>query len=519
MTMRQQNGRVLLLMKQKLSGLKAYYKEHPKRFWVLGGVLVLILIYIFTSSAPSTTTVIPVEEITLKQTILATGQVTSNTDLSLSFSTSGIIARLPATVGQKVYAGQVLAELENSNEYASLKNAQANYQKVLSGTSNEEVAVAEASLGSAKASLENTRKTQNTLVENAYRALVNTDLTPELISGIGTNAPTVTGTYTGATQGSYTITTYSSGSGGQFSFSGIETGGGAMNSSSPVALGSKGLFVQFSSSSSIGDVWKVSFPNTKSANYLTDYNAYQSALSTRESTLSAAETAVTEKEANLALKKAAARPADIAVAQAQVDAAAAVYNKTVLRAPAGGTVVHVDSKIGERADAAKQIVVIQDVGNLYVEANINETNIAKVALEQPVVMTLDAFGPETFINGKVVHIDPSATTTDGVANYKIKVSIIPPCEVGAICVIKNDMIRPGMNANMTITAWEHQAVIAIPKAAVTTKDGVSTVEIVVNEKKKEYETRTVRTTFLGDGNLIEVESGLTVGEKIVVSSK
>ena len=38
--------------------------------------------------------------INLKQTVLATGQVTSNTDLNLSFSTSGIVRSLKVKVGR-----------------------------------------------------------------------------------------------------------------------------------------------------------------------------------------------------------------------------------------------------------------------------------------------------------------------------------------------------------------------------------------------------------------------------------
>ncbi len=68
-------------------------------------------------------------------------------------------------------------------------------------------------------------------------------------------------------------------------------------------------------------------------------------------------------------------------------------------------------------------------------------------------MTLDAFGPDTVFTGKVIHIDPSATTTDGIANYQIKASVEKPiCEEGKEC--PKLVVRPGMNANITITAWD-----------------------------------------------------------------
>ncbi len=511
-------------MKTKFDSLKAYYQSHPKRFWVLGVAVLLVVAYAILHKPASTVTIVPVARMDLKSTVLATGQVVSATDLSLSFSASGIIRTLPVSVGQKVYSGQVLATLDNGNEYAALKAAEARYQKVVDGTSNQDVAVAAASLASAQTSLTNTKRLQDTLVQNAYRALLNADLAPVLDSGVSGATPVVTGTYTGSSEGSYEVTMYTSGTGGYFGWSGIETGSGQISTASPVPLGTKGLFIQFpaNTDSIVGNTWSVLLPNTKSASYLSVYNAYQNALKNRESAVATAEAGVVQAQADLDLKKAPARTADLAVAAADVAAAQATYEKTVLRAPAAGTVVHVDSKIGERADVAKEIVVIQDVGNLYVKADINETNIAKIALGQPVAMTLDAFGPEMIFTGSVIHIDPSSTTKDGVANYQIKASIKnPKCDDLAICVdLVKDTVRPGMNANMTITAWDKPNIIAIPKAAVTTDlRGVSTVNFVTDEKREKFDAREITLGMLGDGNLVEVVSGLTEGQKIAIGVK
>ena len=510
-------------MKKKLNSLKDYYKVHPKRFWVLGGIAVIILLYVIFHKAPSTITVVPVTKGDLKSTVLATGQVTSATDLGLSFSASGIVSTLPVSVGDKVYAGQVLATLDNGTEYAALKSAQANYQKVVDGSSSQEVAVAQASLASAQSNLLNTQKLQDTLLANAYRQLLNADLTPTLALGQATTPPTVTGSYNGTQEGSYTITLHVAGSGSYFGYSGLDSGTGAISTTSPVAIGGSGLYIQFPANYAQGqDVsWTILLPNTKSPNYLTYSNAYQSALTTHDSAIAAAQASVTQAEANLDLKKAAARPADLDIANAQVLLAKAAFEKTIIVAPASGTVVHVDTKIGERADAAKEVIVIQDVGNLYVEANINETNIARVALGQPVAMTLDAFGPDTIFGGKVVHIDPSSTTADGVVNFKIKTSIeAPKCADTAICTNLQNGVRPGMNANLVITAWDKPDVVAIPKAAITTAtNGTSTVRVVLDDKDDKFETRTITLGALGDGNLVEITSGLTAGEKIASGVK
>jgi RND family efflux transporter MFP subunit len=498
-------------MKENISKIKTYYKAHPKRFWVGGIILILIILGSAMHKPASTVTVISVTHGDLKQTILATGQVTSQTDLDLAFSASGLVRTLLVSVGDKVYAGQMLALLDNASEYAALKSAQARYQKVVAGSSNQDVAVAQATLTSAKTSLDTTTKTQDTLVSNARREYFNDDLTPQLTSGISGTAPTVTGTYAGDVEGSYVIIPHSTGEEGYFTYSGLEDGIGTISVTSAKPLGTKGLYIKFAPDfkNYSSNIWTVMLPNTKSVGYLAAYNAYQSAQKNRDGAIAAASDAVSVALANLNLKQAPAQSVDLAVAQADVDAAQAVYAKTLLVAPANGTITHVDTKVGERVDAQKAVVVLEDVGNLYVEANINETSISKVVLGQPVVMTLDAFGADVSFTGTVIHIDPSASVTDGIANYKIKASIKDTAGL--------HVIRPGMNANMTITPWSKVGVIAVPKAAVTiATDGTATVEVVTNEKKNTTKIRTVTLGKLGDGNLVEITSGLSDGEKIAV---
>ena len=498
-------------MKNKIEALKVYYKLHPKRFWIGGGVVLLVIFGMFFSSSGTPPTLITVTKTDLKETVLGTGQVTSNVDLNLSFPTGGLIKYLPVSVGDKVYKGQTLASFDNRNEYAALISAKANYQKVLEGASNEDVAVSQAALDIANTNLENTKHTQAVAVSNAHRALMNADLTPLLASGYSSyGAPVVTGTYDGEQEGVYHISFYNTSSSGYFSYNGLESGVAQLSQSSSVPLGTHGLFIQFPSNASITSQWDLTLPNKQSVKYLAAYNAYQSALQDSDSAISGAQAAVTKAQADLDLKKSAARPADLAVAEAGVLTAQVAYDNTILTAPASGTIVHVDTKVGERADAQKEIMVLQDVSNLYVEANINETSLAQVKEGQPVDMTFDAFGPDTKFNGWVMHIDPSSTTSDGVVNYVIKVSVEKKPDT-------TDIIRPGMNANMVITCADYGDEVVIPQAAITKNtDGTQIVNLVTDKKTGKYKTQIVTTGDEGDGNLIEIKSGLAEGDSIAL---
>jgi multidrug resistance efflux pump len=98
----------------------------------------------------------------------------------------------------------------------------------------------------------------------------------------------------------------------------------------------------------------------------------------------------------LAVQRATARQpeidaalADIVIAQASLDNANANLEKTILRAPADGTVTRVNIKIGEVPEANKEAIGLQDVSNLYLEAKVNETSVPHLVVGQPVTVTFE----------------------------------------------------------------------------------------------------------------------------------
>lgn len=471
-------------------------------------------------------------------TVLATGQVVSGTDLSLSFKTSGFVQKLNVKEGDKVTEGQILATLDQKDQLAALTQARgtlaqanANYQKVLAGASNEEVVVAQKAVDAAQVTLDSARRSydstvaqQKVLVANAYSALLNTGLAAiAKNSNQSSVTATISGIYNGTIQGDYRITVSPSNAGATFSATGLETGDGVV-STTAVPLGKRGLFIQFSGTGVTSvDEWVVSIPNTQAANYVTNLNAYQSALQTQNAAIesataaiNAAQVALEQAKASLELKKAQARPAEIQAAQAQilsaqgsVQAAQASLENTIVRAPSAGTITTVDIKLGELVTAQKIVFVLQDVNNLHVEADVSEANIAQLKIDQKVDITFDALGPNRSFEGKLQSINPSATVISGVVNYKVVVSID-----------QIEEIKPGMTANMTVLIAEKADVLAIPERAVISNGGgKQTVQVINDTKKKTYAPVDVETGLRADGGLIEITSGLTENQEIVTFIK
>lgn len=444
----------------------------------------------------------------LKQTVLATGQVTSNTDLNLSFFSSGIIRTVKVKVGDEVKSGQVLATLDQGNELASLTQArgavaaaQAKYQAILDGASNEEIKLAQIAVQNAKNS-----------ANNAYNALLANNLTaipsknPSSTDTIIATTPTISGTYTGEQEGSYLITIYL-GTNSYFTTTGIENFTGPITTSTSTPLGTKELFIQFPAdySDNSSTQWIVSIPNTKSLTYVTYYNAYKSAQNT-----------IDQKEAELSIKQASARQPDIDLAKAniltaegQLQSASANFEHTILRAPTNGTITKVDTKIGELVQALKNIMTLQDINNMYLEANINEANITSVKIGAAVNITFDAFSTEQIFLGNILKIDPSSTIVSGVVNYKITANVPNAPE-----------LRPGMTANMTILAGEKNGILTTPsRAVIKDKTGKKTIRLITNTKTKTYKEVEIATGMEGDGGLTEVTAGLAEGDEIIVLIK
>lgn len=478
-----------------------------KRYWISAIIIVIIALSFILKDPSKGVVVATAENKTLTQTVLATGQVTSSVDLGLSFNSNGTVSAVKVKVGDKVKKGQVLATLDQGSVGAALTSArgtvaaaEARYKKIIDGSSNEEIAVSQIAL-------DNTKLNQEVLVKNAFNNLLSSY--PEAVpldSSKDYVAPIISGSYTLAKEGVINLKVYDSSNGKSFDASGLTTGFGPLNSDVAFPIGNSGLYIKLPTVGVVESAdWKIEIPNKKASNYLSNYNAYQSALQTQASTLLSA-------TAELALKKAQARPADIALAEADIlqaqgalQQAQANYENTIIRAPADGTITSVDIKMGELASTAKQVIVLQDVSNLYVKTKINESNIANVVVGQSVAMTFDAFPGE--FTGSVVQVDPAAKIEDGIVNYEIKISINE----------NNEIIRLGMNADVNIRAGIKPDVIVVSKAGVKKDDTGSYVDLVTNKKTKKSVKTNVTTGMSGDGGLIEISSGLSVGDEIVLS--
>jgi multidrug efflux pump subunit AcrA (membrane-fusion protein) len=334
--------------------------HHPKRVIIIS-LVVALAIGIFGYKEINKKVPTPV---VTDSSSVSTINSSSPQDLTLGFLAGGRIASVSVKAGDKVSKGEVLATLDAGSTEgavaqakAAYETAQANYQKIINGATGSAIDVAKAAVNSAQVNLDGTTKQQNVLVKNAYANLLNSTLTATSNVNVSLPSPTITGTYTKDTEGVITLVINQGGQVGFFSVSGIESGTGVVSTTTPEPILDTGLEIEFPVANSyIGTTWTINIPNTTASNYLANYNAYQTALETQTQMVSNAQATLDQANASLTALATAARPEDVAAAQAQMDnaegavqIAEAAYENTIITAPSDGTISSVAITPGQIA--------------------------------------------------------------------------------------------------------------------------------------------------------------------------
>jgi multidrug resistance efflux pump len=87
---------------------------------------------------------------------------------------------------------------------------------------------------------------------------------------------------------------------------------------------------------------------------------------------------------------------------------ARVDNGSFVRSPIDGTVINVKMEEGDYANASDVILVVAKTSDMYITANVEETNILKITSGQSVSVSLDAYGMS--FNGYVEEVNTVTST-------------------------------------------------------------------------------------------------------------
>ncbi len=108
------------------------------------------------------------------------------------------------------------------------------------------------------------------------------------------------------------------------------------------------------------------------------------------------------------------------------------------------------------------LFTVADLKSMIVRVNLNEVDIAKVSVGQPVRLTLDAYPQKTF-TGRVRFVAPAAKLQDKIKTFQVEVAIDH----------LEDSFRTGMSANVEILGEKRAGTLAIPLEALQRRDGAT----------------------------------------------
>lgn len=207
----------------------------------------------------------------------------------------------------------------------------------------------------------------------------------------------------------------------------------------------------------------------------------------------------------------ASAEATMAQAQVAVTAARLDLDEATLAAPFAGVVSEVLITAGDSAAAGGTITVL-DPDDLYVELSLSESDVAAVAVGQPVELVFDAL-PDATITGAVSVVAPAATVSSNVATYPVRVSFDPG----------DQPVRVGMTASGTIMTEERADALIVPTRAVQTRGDTELVLVQQADGQQVVPVR-VETGLSSDGQteiLGCVDTGslcLQEGDTLLVSA-
>lgn len=204
--------------------------------------------------------------------------------------------------------------------------------------------------------------------------------------------------------------------------------------------------------------------------------------------------------------------ASIEIAKARISQYEVALENTLIRAPFDGTVLTKNAEIGEvvaplgaSTTSKGAVVLIADMKSLLVEADVSESNIEKINVNQDCEIVLDAY-PDKSYPAYVFKIVPTADRSKATVMVKVGFKkydnrVLP--EMSAKVLFLNEAIDTSLA--------DQKPVLVVPISSIKQQGGETIVYGVSNDIASPIRISTGKKL----GNYIEVTSGLKSGDKII----
>ncbi|MCK4701696.1 MAG: efflux RND transporter periplasmic adaptor subunit, partial [Bacteroidales bacterium] len=250
-----------------------------------------------------------------------------------------------------------------------------------------------------------------------------------------------------------------------------------------------------------------------------------------ESDYESAEAAYKMAKADLSAAKYSVKSSEASLKEAEEN-----LSKTSIYAPMAGTISTLLIEKGERVVGTEmmsgtELMRIADLSRMEVIVEVNENDIIRVLTGDTAIVEVDAYMDQDF-KGLVTEIANSATTSgmaiDQVTSFNVKILLLRKSYQNLLDETPNPF-RPGMSATVDIQTETKYDILTIPIQAVTTRldtIGQGQDDLVVADKDPDvvvfkviddYVMSQIVETGIQDNNYIEILSGLSLEDDIVIA--
>jgi HlyD family secretion protein len=189
----------------------------------------------------------------------------------------------------------------------------------------------------------------------------------------------------------------------------------------------------------------------------------------------------------------------LAQARANLGAAQARLDETVIRAPVDGTLIARAVEPGNVVQPGKELMALAPTGETQVVVQIDEKNLAQLKLGQKALGSADAYPRERFA-AEVVYINPGVDALRGSVEVKLRVPDPP------------DYLRQDMTVSVDIEVARSRGTVVVPADAVRDMNSAQPWVLVVDGWRARR--RAVRIGLKGEGR-VEVLRGIAPGDRLI----
>lgn len=198
------------------------------------------------------------------------------------------------------------------------------------------------------------------------------------------------------------------------------------------------------------------------------------------------------------------RSSQVDQARARVEAQKARIEQKALRAPYSGRLGIRRYNVGDYVQAGDTIIELQSLDRLYVDFTLPEQYSRQVSTGMTVNARLQALGGAKF-EGTVTAIAP--VVDPETRNFALQATVVN----------REDMLRPGMFASLSLPLGEERDHVIVPQTAIAYRPYGNSVYVLQQDGDKLTVSQRFVTLGPTRGDMVSIEEGLEAGERIATS--